>query len=70
MARVLQHKSGKGGYFTSRYRVTRLLYFEEFSDPREAIARESELKGWRRSRKLALIRSRNPRWIDLGAEWF
>jgi putative endonuclease len=69
MTRVLQHKSGNGGDFTSRYRVTRLLYFEEFSTPREAIARESELKGWRRSRKLEPIRSRNPRWIDLGAEW-
>ncbi len=68
-ARVLQHKSGKGGDFTRRYRVSRLIYFEEFGSPREAIARETELKGWRRSKKLELIRSRNPRWLDLSVEW-
>lgn len=69
MTRVLQHKSGAVPGFTSRYRVTRLLYFEEFGSPSEAIAREKELKGWRRKRKLDLMRSTNPKWKDLSAEW-
>jgi putative endonuclease len=56
--------------FTSRYRVTRLVYFETFVDIRVAIAREKELKGWLRIRKTRLIESRNPTWEDLGAQWF
>jgi putative endonuclease len=69
LTRTLQHKSLDGSGFTSRYRATRLLYFEEFGSPTEAIAREKELKGWRRRKKLDLIGSRNPEWQDLGAEW-
>ncbi len=69
IVRVLQHKSSEVPGFTSRYRITRLLYFEEFGSPTEAIAREKELKGWSRSRKLELIRSTNPKWNDLSAEW-
>ena len=65
----MQHKSHEVPGFTAHYRVTRLLYFEEFGSPSEAIAREKELKGWRRSRKLDLIRSRNPKWNDLSAGW-
>ena len=41
------------------------MYFEEFADIREAIAREKEIKGWRRSRKVSLIESRNPTWEDV-----
>ena len=69
MTRVTQHRSRATPGFTAHYRVTRLLYFEEFGRPTEAIAREKELKGWRRNRKLDLIRSKNPNWTDLGAEW-
>ena len=69
MTRTLQHKIRATPGFTSHYRVTRLLYFEEFGSPNEAIAREKELKGWRRRKKLDLIRSTNPRWNDLSAEW-
>jgi putative endonuclease len=69
MTRTIQHKSHEAPGFTARYRVTRLLYFEEFGSPREAIAREKELKGWRRSRKLDLICSKNPKWNDLGSGW-
>jgi putative endonuclease len=56
--------------FTSRYRVTRLVYFEEFTDVRDAIAREKQLKGWVRARKIRLIEERNPTWEDLADRWF
>ena len=63
--RVNEHKRGFNAGFTSRYRVTRLVYFEEFADIRDAIAREKEIKGWKRSRKTSLIEERNPTWDDL-----
>ena len=66
--RVFQHKQGKTAGFTARYRVTRLLYYEQFASPLQAIARETELKGWRRSRKLDLIDSKNPRRRDLSKD--
>jgi putative endonuclease len=69
VTRTSQHKNPAVPGFTSRYRITRLLYFEEFGSPIEAIAREKQLKGWRRKKKLDLIRSKNPRWNDLSAEW-
>jgi len=68
--RVNEHKRGLNAGFTSRYRVTRLVYFEEFVDIRDAIAREKEIKGWRRSRKTTLIEGRNPTWDDLARDWF
>ena len=64
--RVNEHRSLVAG-FTSRYRVTRLVYFEEFTDIRDAIAREKEIKGWVRSRKVRLIGSVNPTWEDLSS---
>jgi len=64
-----QHKTGKGGYFTSKYKCTKLIYYEEFSDITEAIAREKELKGWSRKKKEALINKVNPLWGDLSKEW-
>ncbi len=51
--------------FTSRYRVTRLVYFEEYTRVDDAIAREKQLKAWRRSKKVALIESLNPDWDEL-----
>jgi putative endonuclease len=48
--------------------VNKLIYFEVFSNPRTAIAREKQLKGWRRSKKEALIAISNPEWRDLMAE--
>jgi putative endonuclease len=53
--RVFEHKSKLTTGFTSRYNLTRLVYYEMFVYPREAIAREKEMKGWRRSKKVALI---------------
>jgi putative endonuclease len=65
--RVNEHKRGSVPGFTTRYRVTRLVYFEEFADVRDAIVREKEIKGWTRSRKIRLIENRNPTWEDLSS---
>jgi putative endonuclease len=65
--RVHEHKQGLVPGFTTRYRVTRLVYLEEFADIRDAIAREKEIKGWARSRKTRLIENRNPTWEDLSS---
>ncbi len=62
--RVSEHKRGVFDGFTKKYRVTRLVYIEEFYDPREMVARERQLKGWSRSRKLALIHAQNPAMSD------
>ena len=67
--RTTQHKQHAIEGFTSRYRIERLVYYERFVDIRAAIAREKQLKGWCRDKKIALIRSRNPTWIDLSEEW-
>ena len=61
--RVPEHREGLSR-FTRKYRITRLVYYEEFADIRDAIAREKEIKGWRRSRKIDLIERRNPAWED------
>jgi putative endonuclease len=68
MARTLQHKSRDAG-FTSRYRIDRLVYFESFQYVNNAIARETEIKGWRREKKVALIAANNPTWEDLAEGW-
>ncbi len=67
--RVWQHKNKLVPGFTSRYKLTRLVYFEVFIYPDAAIAREKEIKGWRRSKKIKLIESMNPRWEDLAKAW-
>ena len=68
--RVNEHKRRLTRGFTSRYRITRLVYFEEFGDVRDAIAREKQLKGWVRARKVRLIEQKNPTWKDLADTWF
>jgi putative endonuclease len=68
--RLHQHREGRGGAFTRRYRITRLVYLEAATHPIDAIRREKELKGWTRARKLALIASANPGLDDLAAGWF
>ena len=67
--RVWQHKSKLLPGFTRRYNLTRLVYYESFVYPDAAIAREKEMKGWRRSKKIKLIESMNPRWDDLAKDW-
>ena len=67
--RIFQHKFHELEGFTSRYDVERLLYWAS-SDVHFAIAREKQLKRWSRAKKIALIESRNPHWLDLAAEWY
>jgi len=63
--RLSQHRGGLVPGFTTRYRVFRLVHFEVFTDVRRAIAREKEIKGWRREKKVWLIQHDNPTWEDL-----
>jgi putative endonuclease len=67
--RVWQHKNKLALGFTSRYNLTHLVYYERFVYPDAAIAREKEVKGWRRSKKIKLIESMNPKWDDLAKDW-
>jgi putative endonuclease len=67
--RVYEHKHKLIEGFTKKYNITRLVYYEETGDIQTAIAREKEIKGWLRHKKIALIESRNPKWQDLSEEW-
>ncbi len=67
---IWQHKNNAGGYFTSKYKCYRLVYFEQFTNVETAIAREKEIKGWRREKKDKLVESVNPGWKDLAADWY
>ncbi|HWR15275.1 MAG TPA: GIY-YIG nuclease family protein [Terriglobales bacterium] len=68
-ARSKQHKQGIGSVFTRRYDVDRLVYYEEHNYILNAIARETEVKKWRREKKVALIESINPSWRDLSKDF-
>jgi putative endonuclease len=70
LRRVYEHKHKLIPGFTSKYNITCLVYYEATADIRAAIAREKQIKGWLRSKKIALIESVNPTWKDLSAEWF
>ena len=63
--RIFEHRERLIEGFTKRYQVTKLIFYEDYPDPRSAIAREKQLKGWRREKKVALIEKQNPRWKDL-----
>jgi putative endonuclease len=67
--RVLQHKKKVNKGFTSRYNINRLVYFENTPDISAAIAREKQIKGWKRIRKVQLINSMNPEWRDLSLDF-
>ena len=67
--RAYQHRMKVVPGFTSKYNVTRLVYAEEFGDVRDAIAREKQIEGWRRDRKIELVESVNPEWEDLAETW-
>ena len=68
--RTAQHKSHRAkSSFTTRYRCDRLVWFERFGSPGAAIGRETELKGWRREKKIKLIEELNPTWLDLSEDW-
>ena len=68
--RVLDHKKGQVPGFTQRHGVNRLVHFEGFGDVTAAIAREKQLKGWLRRKKVELIESVNPQWRDLSEGWY
>ena len=68
--RVLQHKKRAHEGFSSAYNCNRLVWFERFMSPEGAIAREKQLKGWIRAKKLALIEKGNPAWSDLSEGWY
>uniref|UniRef100_Q07PS0 Excinuclease ABC, C subunit domain protein n=1 Tax=Rhodopseudomonas palustris (strain BisA53) TaxID=316055 RepID=Q07PS0_RHOP5 len=63
--RVFEHRSKAVPGFTSRYNITRLVWFEVYDDPISAITREKEIKKWRRAWKIALIERDNSNWDDL-----
>ena len=67
--RLHQHKEKSIEGFTKRYNITMLVYYEVTADVHSALAREKEIKGWRRNKKVALIESVNPEWKDLSLDW-
>jgi len=68
--RFIQHFLKKTDGFAKKYNVTCLVYVEKFGDIRDAIAREKQIKGWVRKKKIALIESKNPNWSDLAGTLF
>ena len=68
--RVAEHRSKQGAAFTTKYQINRLMYYEAVSSINDAIAREKQIKSWRRRKKIDLIASFNPRWKDLAGDWY
>jgi len=68
--RIWEHKTGAVEGFSKQYHTTRLVYFESYRYVATAIAREKQIKRWRREKKLALIESMNPQCRDLAADWY
>ncbi len=68
--RVLTHKQKRQPGFTQKYNVTRLVYYEVSACIKTAISREKEIKGWKRSKKISLIETMNPTWLDLAENWY
>ena len=66
--RLYEHKNGIKSTFASKYKATRLVYFESTSDVHAAIAREKQIKGWSRAKKVALITAFNDGWQDLASD--
>ncbi len=70
LKRMFEHKRKLHEGFTATYNCNRLVWFERFVDPSNAIAHEKQLKGWTRAKKVALITNTNPTWIDLSESWY
>jgi putative endonuclease len=68
--RVYEHKKKLVPGFTNKYNLTKLVFFEETSDVNAAIAREKQIKGWLRRKKISLLESMNPDWKDLSIGWY
>ncbi len=67
--RVLEHRQGSTTGFARRYKTDRLVFYEETADVGAAIVREKQIKGWLRRKKVELVDSMNPLWVDLAEEW-
>jgi putative endonuclease len=67
--RVNQHRDNKPGSFTSKYKCHYLVYWEDYNSVRNAIAREKQIKNWKREWKIELIRKENPDLLDLAKDW-
>jgi len=68
--RIYEHKNKMVKGFTEKYNLKKLVYFEETPDVKAAIAREKEIKKWRREKKNQLVNKMNPEWKDLSLEWW
>jgi putative endonuclease len=68
--RVYEHKNKLVPGFTAKYNISRLVYFEETGEIQAALAREKQIKGWLRAKKVALIEASNPQWADLSSGWY
>src|SRR4051794_16046649 len=66
--RISEHRQGTGANFPAAYRCTKLIYCEHYTRVDEALAREAQLKRWSRAKKVELINTLNPTWLDLGAD--
>ncbi|MDH5360430.1 MAG: GIY-YIG nuclease family protein [Gammaproteobacteria bacterium] len=67
--RIYEHKNKLVEGFAKKYNITKLVYYEQTRDVNSAIAREKQIKGWRREKKNALVLAYNPVWKDLSLEW-
>jgi putative endonuclease len=70
LKRIFQHKWKEHEGFTERYNCDRLVWFEISGEVLDAIAREKQVKHWRREKKIALIEKMNPTWTDLSKDWY
>lgn len=70
LRQVYEHKHKLVEGFTKKYNITKLVFFDQTSDVNEAIALEKKIKGWTRAKKIALIESQNPNWLDLSQDWY
>ena len=64
--RIAEHANGSGSTFTQKYKCHKLVYYEVFQNPQDAIERETQLKWWHREWKIQLVEKKNPQWADLG----
>lgn len=67
--RIYEHKHKLYKGLSAKYGIDRLVYFEELTDVQQTIIRETQIKDWRREKKVALIEAMNPEWKDLSEEW-
>jgi len=67
--RVIEHQEGIVEGFSQKYKIKKLIYFEEYTNVNEAITREKQLKNWRREKKVFIIEQLNKEWKDLSKEF-